>query len=381
MMETLAEQNPPDTAPSALDVLQAAAAVGLPGGRRPIGAEPFVLSATALTMATTHRVQGLLCAAIDAGVVVGDDDMLASARAAHVAALRTCLVSEATALLALEALARHDVEARVLKGVAIAHLDHDDPAERVFGDVDVLVRRADHHTALRALVDAGFTRSKPPIRSWWEQRFAKAIVFRAPWGAELDVHFAIAGGDFGYRIDHGRLWATPSRAFDLGGHQARGLDAEGRLLQACCHAVLGVRPASDPGLRVKRDIAQLVLVTGADWRATVECASNDGVDLVVAEAVRTTWSELSLDPEHPLSQWARDHVATQQQRKALQSYQSAFDVGWAPEGRGSIKALGPLQRVLFIIGLAVPSRASLRWRGRTWRQHLRIGWPTLRSRA
>ena len=197
----------------------------------------------------------------------------------------------------------------------------------------------------------------------------------------MDLHLAIAGGDFGYRVDHDRLWATSSRVFDLGGQPARGLDAEGRLLQACCHSMLGIRPGTDPGLRAKRDIAQLVLVTGADWRETVERATIDGVDLVIAEALRATWSELSLDAEHPAARWANDHVEDPSQQRALEMYRSAFDVGWAPEGRGVIQALGPVDRVLFLAGLAVPSQSSLQSRRRTWREHLRLGWASLRSRT
>ena len=67
-----------------------------------------------------------------------------------------------------------------LKGIAIAELDHADPDERMFGDADLLMRRADYGAALAALTSAGFVRAQPAVHGWWEQRFGKAIVFRSP---------------------------------------------------------------------------------------------------------------------------------------------------------------------------------------------------------
>ena len=85
-------------------------------------------------------------------------------------------------MLALTALAEAGVDARVLKGVAIAHLDHADPDERVYGDADLLVERGEYRPALAALIGAGFRRARPPVRGWREHRFAKAVVLHAPSG-------------------------------------------------------------------------------------------------------------------------------------------------------------------------------------------------------
>jgi hypothetical protein len=330
-----------------------------------------------ISLAGQHRVQGLLWSAIADGSVAGSDEVVDLARHSTVEALRTCLLSEQTAVLALSALSRAGVEARVLKGVAIAHLDHDDPAERVFGDADLLIRRMDYHVALAALTGAGFRRSKPPVRSWWEQRFAKAVVLHAPSGGELDLHLTIAGGYFGETIDHGRLWSTSSEPFDLAGVEARGLDVEGRLLHACCHAVLG----GASGLRVRRDIAQLVLLSRADWRVAVARAEKDGADEVLADAVRTTWSDLQLDPGHEFARWASKPETDPTQLRAIASYSSETNNGWSSEGRGTLPALGPADRVRFLAGLAAPSTGNRQFRGRTWPQHLGAGAKILRRRS
>lgn len=362
-------------ATEALEALRVAVAHGLPGAARASGGAPR-LTAEVIALATRHRVQGLLWSAIDAGALVGAEQQVEDARNAQLAAMRTCLIAEETAVLALEALSAADVDARVLKGIAVAHLDHTDPAERVFGDSDILIRRDDYPRALRALIVAGFRRAEPPVRDWWEQRFGKAIVWYAPSGGELDLHLAITGGYFGERINHEYLWSSASPPFDLGGVTARGLDSEGRLLHACCHAVLG----GGSGLRARRDVAQLVLLSGADWPGAVACAQHDEVECVLAEAARATWAELSLDSGHPFARWAHSHASDPVQQRALAGYVAAFEQGWAPEGRGVLAALGAVDKVRFLSGLAVPSRSSMRFRQRTWRQQLRTGAAALRRR-
>ncbi len=166
------------------------------------------------------------------------------------------------------------------------------------------------------------------MRGWWERRFGKAVELLAPSGGELDLHLAITGGYFGARIDHDELWSTASEPFDLDGVQACGLDREGWLLQACCHTVLG----GGSGLRAVRDVAQLVLISGADWQVVVERAQRDGIGLVIAGAVHAAWTELGLDHQHPLLQWAAAFVPDTVQERAFAGYRAAFRRGVGPGG-------------------------------------------------
>lgn len=350
----------------ALPALRAAVAHGLPHTTATAHA-PHDLTDAVIALAEQHRVQGLVWTAIEEGTLVGPEPVVQAARESLLAALRTCLLVEETAALACAALLRASIDVRALKGVAIAHLDHHDAAERVFGDVDLLVRRSDRSAALAALAAAGFVRAEPPVRGWWEQRFGKSIVLHTPAGGELDLHLAITGGYFGEKIDHQRLWSSTGDEFALGGQVVRSLSAEDRLLHACCHAVLG----GGSGLRARRDIAQLVLVSGANWSAVVADALADGVELAVAEAVRATWSELGLDEAHGLAVWAANCPTSEVQFNALGGYRAATTQGWAPEGRSTLAALGTIDRVRYAVGLALPTAASLRFRGRTRRQHLR----------
>ncbi len=362
-----------------LDVVRVAVSHRLPGSElaSAAGESELRLTDEAIMLANRHRVQGLLWTAVEDGLIVADDQQRAAAFTACEDAGRQRGTAVAVAALTLEVLRGANVDARVLKGVATARLDYADAADRMFGDADLLIHRADHSIALNALADAGFLREQPAVRGWWEQRFGKAVVWRAPVGGELDLHLAITGGYFGTRLDHEELWSTASDPFDVGGVEANGLDAEGRLLHACAHAVLG----GGSGLRTMRDIAQLVLVTGADWQLVIDRARRDGCDLVVAGAVRAAWTDLGLDHQHPLLQWAARFTPDQAQQRAFTGYTAAFDQGWGPEGQSVLAALGPLDRVRFLVGLAAPSRASMQARGRTWPAHLRLGATALRHRT
>ncbi|MEI7547051.1 MAG: nucleotidyltransferase family protein [Actinomycetota bacterium] len=341
-----------------------------------VRSEEWRVTTGVVNLATEMRVQGLLQLALDAGLLVADDPARRDVHDAVVSAVLRKMAAESWAVEALSVFDRRGVEACALKGLAIAHLDHSNPRERMFGDADLLIRRADYSRAMAALAAAGFHRVSPPVRKWWEQRFAKAIVLRTPSGGELDLHLAITGGYFGSRIDHARLWKTHSQLFDLDGRPSVGLDGEGRWLHACCHVVLG----GGSGLRAERDVAQLLLVSRVDWEAVVADAEREGVDIVIAEAINSTWRDLQLAADHPAAQWACAHHADQRQQRALEGYRQATSVGWGPEGRSQLRALGPVDRVLFLTGLAMPSRASRRFRQRTLGSHLRSGIATARGR-
>jgi hypothetical protein len=329
---------------------------------------PVTATEETIREATAHRVQGLLWRAIDTGVVSADETVRAAAAEAASAALRTCLLAESVAVQAAEAITKAGADVRVLKGVAIAHLDHDDPAERVFGDCDLLVRRSHLPAALRGLTATGFTRAEPPVRGWWERRYGKAIVLYPPTGdGELDLHLAITGGWFGARIDHDEIWRHEPTPMSFGGVALHALHLDDRLLQACCHTMLG----GSSGLRAKRDVAQLILSSGADWIALADRLERVDAHLVLSRAISTVWNELFLDQAHDAYTWAAWQDGSEAQRAALASYEAAFAEGWGPEGKAAIDSMRLHDRVMYATGLLLPSRASLRHRNRTLPQHLR----------
>ncbi len=281
------------------------------------------------------------------------------------AGLRLALAADVTAVDAVEVLNRSGVPSRVLKGVAIAQLDVDDPSERLARDADVLIPRGDGARAVNALEANGYERVVPPVWPWWERRFAKAVPMRSPIGPELDLHFGLCDGFFGELIDHDRLFVREGDAFELAGRSLLALDLEGRFLHACVHSLLGTRAS----WRGYRDVAMLGLSPALDWERVVGEARREGYGAVIAGAVRAAWTELRLDPVQPLASWAWAHRPDERQRRAIDGY--ASPKGWWAEGRTTMWALGPLDRFRFLAGLIAPSPANRRSRDRSLGAHVR----------
>jgi len=319
-----------------------------------------------------QRIDGVMAAAVEAGVLRGPG-ITERAVEAHQAMLAAAMCAEGAGVRALHAMASRGVEALVLKGMASAQLDYPSPSWRVFGDADLLVRASDLAAAVAAMEAQGFTRRVPPVRRSWERRFGRAVTLRDSDGFEIDLHLRIAGGYFGELIDLDDLWRRRTIGPRIAGTDIVTLDAQGRLLHACCHAVLG----DNSGLRAARDVAQLISCVGADVQAVIAQAG-DAVP-VVAAAVSRAWRSLDLE-DHPAAQWAASYAASPRDQQLLSRYQETFDSDWGPEGRSTIAALGPVDTVRFLAGLAWPSRASLRARGRGRIDHLRSGAATLRRR-
>ena len=164
-------------------MLRVAVSHGLPGAELVDAADGMELRVTdeVISLAVRHRVQGLLVQCNRrAG---GHRRWLAGRgrpRCSVVGVGRLRDFSGQRRRVTLGVLGSADVEARVLKGVALSELDYADPSQRVFADADLLIRRSDHGAALRALDAAGFRRVQPPVRGWWERRFGKAVELRAP---------------------------------------------------------------------------------------------------------------------------------------------------------------------------------------------------------
>ena len=133
-------------------------------------------------------------------------------------------------------------------------------------------------------------------------------------------------------------------------------------------------------MRAVRDVAQLVLISGADWKVVVDRAQRDGIGLVIAGGVHAAWTELGLDHQHPLVKWGSVRARLCPGTRLFVGYTVVRGQGWAPEGLSVLGALGPIDRAAFLAGLAVPSRASMRARNRTWSEHVRLGASALRRR-
>src|SRR5687768_2648089 len=91
-------------------------------------------------------------------------------------------------------LARAGLRAILLKGPALARWLYEDPAERRYNDIDLLVEAATFELAENALAAAGF-------------RFADHGEHARAWirtvdGASVDLHYTLSGA----AIDHDEVW-------------------------------------------------------------------------------------------------------------------------------------------------------------------------------
>ncbi|MGH9085907.1 MAG: nucleotidyltransferase family protein [Acidimicrobiales bacterium] len=127
-----------------------------------------------------------------------------------------------------------DIPFAVLKGTATAHLDHPDPADRQFGDVDLLVDPADLARTGDALKAAGWRQAYRLPRD--HDQFTHAVTFMGAGPTELDVHQRIAHRALGRLVPTAELLAART-GFELAGRPLHALSDADRLIHATLHAV------------------------------------------------------------------------------------------------------------------------------------------------
>lgn len=311
--------------------------------------------------AVAERIDGLWCSLL---LSHGITDQVAIS--AHLASQRLVLGCEATATQLCETLGAAGVDVRLVKGIAAANLDYEDPAQRSTVDVDAVVPREQLSAAIAALEAAGYRRSQPALRPGWERRFARTVVLVAPHGLEIDLHVAVATGYFGRRMPmHGLLAAGGE--LDLGGVRCGTLSPTARLVWSCYAAGLN-RGTSG---RYLRDAAQQLSVGGADWRSAVRLAAAGDGEAVLAAAATDAVEAGLLAADHPFAEWARGVHPSTRAAKALRLAAAGRTHGWSADARSTMLALGPLDTVRFLAEFVVPSPERRRIERRTMRERLR----------
>lgn len=264
-----------------------------------------------LATAVDHRLVGVVHASMLADELVVDEPD--AVFAAHEQAMAEALLLEDMMLVAVDALAEADVDSRVLKGAALAHTLGPDPAERTFGDTDLLVRGDQLTVAAAVLQTIGASRAQAGISADFERRFAKSVTLRWRAGTELDLHRTLAPGPFGLMIRPDELFRQ-TVTFEVAGRQVATLVPEMHLVHAAIHVALG---DIVPRLGNVRDIAlllgdeldlDLVMRTIEGW----SCAAPVAVGLRHAASIGAAG--------HPLLDWAESYRPTSRERRLLTSY-------------------------------------------------------------
>jgi hypothetical protein len=294
------------------------ATFGLPTTEAAIASEPLGSGDWAFLLADVRhqRLSGLLQAAVEAGALPVTDEQRAEVEDLHLGACAAVLRLEQRLLEVAEVLDQAGVDMIVLKGSAVAHLAYPDPALRMFGDNDLLLRSERFDDAILLLCRNGYVRQTAPARPGYERRFAKGATLTGEVGDELDLHRNLVFGTVGFCIDLDELF-TSAVTFTVGGRMLLGLGPESRLLHGCYHAGLG-----DPRPRhgSVRDVAQMLAFGTHDPDRVLALARAWQSEAVLARAVGLCDELLGYRPQDEVSRAVRSHVPTARERRVIDSY-------------------------------------------------------------
>lgn len=331
-----------------------------------LGAEEF---ATLLSGCESHRLLGLLAKAVREGALDLSDEQEATFEEKYRAWLTHAIRVERLLLEATAALDRAGIQSRVLKGVALAHTAYDDPSERVFGDVDLLVPGAELTRSSEVLAETlDGERPQPELRPGFDDRFGKEVMLRVR-SLELDLHRTFVEGAYGLTVHLDDLFAPPYR-FPLGVYELEALPMPQRLLHACYAAAFGDWP---PRLISLRDVAQLIHREQPNLVDVLLMAREWQCEPIVARAVNLAWDELALMTRPPIVEWASRFEPSRYQRWML-----SWHEGPARAFTGQLAAVFVLRgisaRLAYLRAIMFPQRAYLEARGFSARGHFRRAW-------
>lgn len=206
------------------------AAIGAPGPTEPSSAT----WARWISVASEERVLPLLYdLSLHAGSSLAAEDVERS-RALQVDVAVVSVQLEQSLLQAADVLDAAGIPFVVVKGAATAHLDHQEPGQRQFGDIDLLVAPSSFPAAGRALETNGWYQAYPLPRH--HERFTHARTFAGVGIAEIDLHQRIGHRALGLRIPTDELLAGRV-AFEVAGRRLWALARPDRFIHAAVHAV------------------------------------------------------------------------------------------------------------------------------------------------
>lgn len=368
-----------DSAADPVRTLAAAvAAYGLAGTLHDYPYEPLdaLQWKVLLSMVRRQRITGMLADAIGAGVWPATAEQQEQVLDAHLDATSGVLQLEWALLTIVDVLQEAGVTPRVLKGSAVAHLDYPRPHERVFGDVDLLVRPTDFDLAVATLTAAGYRRRFPQPRRGFDRRFSKGTSFLTPTGFELDLHRTFVMGPYGLMVRLEDVWAE-GQTLALGGRTLTALSAETRFLHACFHAALG---DIVPRLVPQRDVVQMLLGGRLDLDRVRQLMLAWQAEAVVARAVSIAWETLAVADEVALSAWSQRYTPSRRDRRYLSVYSDPRG-SYAAKELVALSAIPRLRdRIAFLHALVLPDRCYLDGRHAGRRDRMRRALRAVRGR-
>jgi hypothetical protein len=307
-----------------------------------------------LEMARGQRLLGLVRAAAQDGVLALRGEQWAGLETKFNEVTAESAGAERTVADLVTALEDSDIESRVLKGPALAHLDYRTPDLRPFIHPNLLVEAGRFVDAINVLGQLGYHRAHAEPAAGFDAKFRKGTVLVNNAGSSLELHRTIADGPYAMIVEHRELFTTSSQ-IELAGRQVPTLGPEERLLHACFEARVG---DTKPLLIRLRDIVQLVLSHDLDLERVEQLSGAWGAQSLIAEAVRRAWTLLGVTDMVPLSSWAATHPTSRKERRRILAYHTARSRTLV-----SLQTLGAIRprRALpgYLRAVALPDRAYL----------------------
>ncbi|MGZ4694785.1 MAG: nucleotidyltransferase family protein [Acidimicrobiales bacterium] len=285
-----------------------------------------------------HRLSGLLARAVAEGAFPVTDEQARAVVANHRAAVGVCLRLDRDLLALADALDRAGVRFVVLKGVGSALTLYDDPAERLYGDVDLLVAGADFDRAAAVVTAMGGARHRPDPQEGFVARFGKSATFSLDGVWEVDLHRTFHLGPFGLAAGRHDLFAEPAARVVVGGRPIPVPGPPTALIAASFHSVL---PADSHRIVPLRDVAELLRPGRVDAARAVALAVEWQAAVVLAAAVEVATHLFALPRWSPLQSWAAGYEPTGRERRWLSRHHDERPAAYLLRTVDEVQALGP----------------------------------------
>ena len=322
----------------------------------------------------TERLSPLASYAIEHGSVIAADSQRLEIFVDHKSSMSLALVLERRLLEVYSQMTLAGIDARVLKGPAVAHLDYPDPSWRAFGDIDLLVPAGSFEVASEILSSGGARRRFAEVRDGFDSRFGKGACFAYPDGLQIDLHRTISAGPFGLSVDLDALFAGVDE-FEIRSLKVRTISRQHRFMHACFHAALG---DVSPRLVALRDVAQMLLVNQIDLEQAIAIAREWRAEVVLARAITLTWDRLDLPPGDALA-WANWYLPSRYEARALRAYTSG-NRSYATQVAAGVSAVpGIAGKLAYMRALLLPSRQHLAGRDSSYWARFKRGVAALRE--
>ncbi|MEI7831711.1 MAG: nucleotidyltransferase family protein [bacterium] len=153
-----------------------------------------------------------------------------------------CLIQMTADLIrAVRAVEAEGIPVICLKGPVLAQVLYGDPAMRLFGDLDILVRQDYMHRVEEVLKTIGL---KPIINEYHPDEVITELELTDDWEKPyqfpnkqylLEVHWKITDADFLHAFNIDEIFSS-NRTVTLNGHTVRTLNTEDMALYLCYHA-------------------------------------------------------------------------------------------------------------------------------------------------